>query len=892
MDATFSAGSATLRFGPDGQFELQPRERRLLVDGVPAELGARAFDLLLALAETPGQLLTKNDLMDRVWPGLVVVENNLAAQVSALRKVLGGELIATIPGRGYRFAARLDAVPAAAVVKPAAAAPSGVDDAPAARDTAAAPPAEAPALRTNLPESPEPLIGRDAELAALGTLVEAHRLITLVGAGGMGKTRLAQAFLHGQRGAYRHGVCWVELSTVTDPATLPGAIALALGVRPPAGEPLAGLAGAVAPLQMLLALDNAEHLLADVARVAQVLLAQAPGVRLVVTSQVPLKIAAEHVFRLEALAVPPGPLPAAQALAFGAVALFTERAQAADLRFALTDANAPAVIALCGALDGLALAIELAAARVAMFGVQRLADSMQDRLQLLTRSRDRAAQARHQTLRAALEWSHALLDARERAVFRRLAVFAGSASLALIQHVLADPPDADAAPHGRLDEWAVLDALDGLVDRSLVAVLGADGGLEPRYRLLDSPRALALEQLQAAGEQPALRRRHVQAFAAHFDARWHERHSGRIGVDAWKRLIDLDAANAAAAIAWARAEGDVDQALTIAATWLHAMHRTMHAERMALADTCLALGERSATPELRLRAALAVARAWTNPRKRRAFAAVDHALGLARTLDAAAPDRWLLYRALGQWVVSGSSLADTPPAALRAALAELDAIEDPAWPPHRLDVGLEAHSFFLSRTDAGPGAPAARLALSRRTAAIAAAIGDDIETSLNNLMDAELAAGDVQAAVQSGQGLLAQLAGSRNENMTAFARLNLGAALLSLDDTARAQAMLRAAWDKAPAFELQPYCADYLALLAVLEGRPQAAAQLAGYADAGYRAKAEERELNEAAAIERVRTLARSALGAAEFDRLRAQGETLIDAQVAGIAFAAMPARP
>ncbi|MEP6502215.1 MAG: winged helix-turn-helix domain-containing protein [Betaproteobacteria bacterium] len=813
MDAPLSTGTAAARFGPDGRFELQARERRLIVDGVAVELGARAFDLLLALADTPGQLLTKNELMDRVWPGLIVVENNLAAQITALRKVLGGDLIVTIPGRGYRFTATLDAVSTPPTQGPAAD-PGRVSAQArrAAHETttlmasvaaAAAPADAAPALRTNLPESLPPLIGRDEDLAALGVLVEAHRLITLVGAGGMGKTRLAQAFLHAHRDAYRHGVCWVELSTVNDPAALAGAIALALGVRPPAGEPLAGLAGAIAPLQMLVALDNAEQLLADVARVAQALLDQAPGLRLIVTSQAPLKLAAERVFRLEALAVPQGPLPAAQAREFGAVALFTERAQAADVRFALTDANAPAVIALCGALDGLALAIELAAARVAMFGVQRLAASMQDRLQLLTASRDRTAQARHQTLRAALEWSHGLLDARDRAVFRRLAVFSGSASLALIQRVVADPPELAAVGPGRLDEWAVLDALGDLVDRSLVAVLGGGGDdIEPRYRLLDSPRALALEQLQAAGEQAALRDRHAQALAAHFDAQWHARYAGHIGVDAWKHEIGLDAPNAATAIAWATHAGQVDCALTIAATWLHAMHRTMHAERMALADTCGALGERTATPELRLRAALAAARAWTNPRKRRAFAAVDRALGLARQLDAAAPDRWLLYRALGQWVVSGSSLADTPPAALVAALAELDAIEDRAWPPHRLDVGLEAHSFFLSRTDAGPGAPARLLMLSRRRASIAAEIGDDAETMLNNLIDAELAAGDAGGAAASGQALLAQLANSRNENIMAFARLNLGACWLALDDTAQALPVLQSAWAKAPAFEL------------------------------------------------------------------------------------------
>ena len=862
----------SLKFGPAGRFELQPRERRLLVDGVPAPLGARAFDLLLALAARPGQLLTKNALLDEVWPGVIVEENNLAAQVSALRKVLGGDVISTIPGRGYRFAARTEPAPAAAPV-PVAAMPPASDDAHLVVDP--------PALRTNLPEHPQALIGRGVDLAALMALVDAHRLVTLAGAGGMGKTRLAQALLQAQREAYRHGVCWIELATVSDPAALPGAIASALGVRPPAGEPLVGLAGAVAPLQMLVAFDNAEHLLADVAHIAQALLDKAPGLRIVVTSQTPLKLAAERVYRLEGLAVPQGALPAAQAMAFGAVALFAERAQQADARFALTDANAPAVIELCTALDGLALAIELAAARVNMFGAQRLAASMQDRLQLLTASRDRDAPARHQTLRATVEWSHGLLNAREQAVFRRLAVFAGSASLDMIRSVVADPPGVDG-----LDEWAALDALSGLVERSLVAVVGSGDDAQPRYRLLASPRALALEQLVAAGEQEAVRRRHALALAELYDHHWHTRHSGAMRVDEWKRQVDFDAANAAEAMAWAIPAGLTDCALTIGATWLHAMNRFMHGDRMGLADSCTTLAGLAQSPELRMRAALATARAWTNPRRRRAFAAVDRALELAREIDAHAPDRWLLYRVLSQWVVSGSSLADMPPASLKAALDELHRIEDPAWPPHRLDIGLEAQSFFLSRSDAGPEAAVARLALIRRIAAIAAQLGDDVETSLNNLMDAELASGDVDAAARTGRALIEQLGGSRNEHILAFARLNLGACHLALDEAAAARPMLQAAWAKAAAFEMQPYCADYLALLAALERRPRAAARLAGYSDAGYRAKSEGRERNEAAAAQRVAALAIAEIGVESFESARAGGSSLADDQVAALAFA------
>jgi DNA-binding winged helix-turn-helix (wHTH) protein len=271
-----------LRFG---RFELQPSERRLLVDGEPAGLGARAFDVLLALAERPGSLVGKRALMDLVWPGLVVQENNLAAQVSALRKVVGDDVIATIPGRGYRFAARTEPV------APARASPPP-------------PPTRSPSLRTNLPVELPALLGRAYELDTLGALVDGHRLVSVVGPGGIGKSLLTQHVLHARRDAYPQGVCWVELASVTDPAALPGAVATALGVEAGHGEPMAALVGAVAPLALLLALDNAEHLLDAVPALAKALVDAAPGMRVVVTSQAPLRLAAERVFRLGPLASP------------------------------------------------------------------------------------------------------------------------------------------------------------------------------------------------------------------------------------------------------------------------------------------------------------------------------------------------------------------------------------------------------------------------------------------------------------------------------------------------------------------------------------------------------------------------------------------------------------
>ena len=860
---------------------MRAHERLLLVDGQPTVLGARAFDLLLALVDQPGLLLTKHNLMDQVWPGLVVQENNLAAQISALRKVLGADLIATIPGRGYCFTGLAEAAPPRSPPLSALASPAHA------------------AQRTNLPTQLGPLIGREADLAVLGSLVPAQRLVTLVGAGGMGKTRLAQAFLHQQRGAWKHGVCWVELAAITDPQSLPDAIAAALGVRPGSGEPLAALCASLASLQLLVVLDNAEHQLPAVGRLTQALLAAAPGLHLIVTSQAPLASAAERVFRLDALAVPSGPLPAAQALGFGAIELFAERAKGIDPHFALTDANAPMVTELCAALDGLPLAIELAAARVHLMGVQRLLASMQDRLRLLTRNLNRSAPPRQQTLRTTLAWSHDLLEPVEQRVFRRLGVLAGSASFSFVQRVVTGRPDPDQSPAvltdecaltnecAVIDEWAVIDALGVLVERCLLTVVSADDGTEPRYRLLESSRAFARERLQAAGEAEALRAHCAQALADKFDAQWTERSSGRAGLRAWDLQVGRSADNAREAIAWATAAQQTKVMLKIAATWLQAIPWSLHRERMALADACDALNTPALPPALRLRVALVLARTWTNFRKRRGIAAAAQALSLARAMDAHEPDRWMLYRALSQWVESASGLDDADPELLAAAMAEVQALEDPTWPAIRLLAGHNAWLLYLSRP--GPCAHSATdyLRAARQIADTARAAGDVQTSQLGNLVDAQLRAGETQAAIHTGQSLLAHLEGSREESSLAYARLNLGAALLALDDTQQAGPVLRAGWQQALAFDLQPYYADYLALLAALGGRHPAAALLAGYADAANRAVGDNREANEAAAIARARTLAGAALGADLLARLQAEGETLRDTQISALAFGA-----
>ncbi len=479
-----SSVAASLRFA--SRFELQPQERRLLIDGVPANLGAHAFDVLLVLAERPDRLVTKRQLMDLVWPDVVVAENNIQQHISALRKLLGPGVIETIPGRGYRFIAPIDGsqFAAAATTRSSAAVSAAVS-------------------KTNLPAALPRLIGRDDDLAEVGALVERHRLVTITGAGGIGKSRLAQALLfeRERQGAYAHGVCIVELAATADVEALPGVVGNALGVPgASSGEDMDSLVRAIGSLSMLIALDNAERLAAAVAVMSEWLLRDAPNVHLLVTSQVPLKLADERIYRLGPLQLPDDTPTVDDAERYGALALFAERARAVDRAFELTADNVDMVLEVCRRLDGVALAIELAAARMPLCGLAKLPGALDQRLHVLTAG-SLTAPPRQQTLRAALEWSYGLLGEAEQKVFRRLAVFAGSASLEAVQRVAAD-----RKPGSTLDEWAVFDALGALVDRSLVAVDGSDGAGSPHYRLLATHRAFALERLQAAGEEAAVRR--------------------------------------------------------------------------------------------------------------------------------------------------------------------------------------------------------------------------------------------------------------------------------------------------------------------------------------------------------------------------------------------------
>lgn len=471
--------TAPLRFGPGGRFDLRPAEYRLLVDGQPAALGGRALDLLLALAARPGQLLTKNELLDIVWPGLVVEENNLRVQINGLRRLLGEDAIATVPGRGYRLTVAVQAEPVPART--------------ASADTAASDVRAA---------APQRLFGRGADLARLEGSLKAGGCTTLVGMPGVGKSSLARAALARwtDRGA------WVDLAPLTQGAQVAGAIARSLGAQLGDSAPAPQLLRALAADEpLLLVLDNAEHLVEACADWA-VLMRGVPRLSLLVTSQMPLGVDGEALQRLE-------PLPVADATGArnahdDALALLVERITAADSRFQVTPAAVPLLAALCRQLDGLPLALEMAAARVPLMGLKAVHDALAERFALLSRGR-RDSPARHRALHDALGWSYQLLGAPEQRLFRTLGVFAGGFTLDLAVTLTTDE---------HVGRWDVIDGLATLVERSLVSVSSGD---PPRYRLLETMRAYALAQLAspapgADDERPSLHRRHAVALLSLF----------------------------------------------------------------------------------------------------------------------------------------------------------------------------------------------------------------------------------------------------------------------------------------------------------------------------------------------------------------------------------------
>jgi predicted ATPase/class 3 adenylate cyclase len=431
------------------------------------------------------------------------------------------------------------------------------------------------ALANNLPAHPTRFIGRQREVAAIRERVLADRLVTLTGTGGAGKTRLALQVAADLVDEFADGVWLVEFGPVSDPAVVAQSVSSVLSLREEPGRPpLATLVDHVRSLHLLLLMDSCEHLVAACAELANALLRAAPRLHILATSRELLGISGEITWRVPALSLPPPPPPSVESLdQYEAVGLFVERARAANAGFRINSQNAAAVLEVCTRLDGIPLAIELAAARVRMLSVEQIALRLNDRFRLLTGG-SRAALPRQQTLRALVGWSYTLLQDVERVLFRRLSVFAGGWTLEAAEAVCADET---------LDSYEVLDMTIQLVDKSLVVADEQNG--QERYRMLETIREYARESLSEAGETDGVRCRHLEYFLSLAE----REPSGSFNA-ALLASLDRERDNLRAALRWAVESQDVDQALRLgAALWDYWSVRGFYTEGRAWLNEILAI---------------------------------------------------------------------------------------------------------------------------------------------------------------------------------------------------------------------------------------------------------------------------------------------------------------
>ena len=483
-----------LAFGP---FILDRSRKQLLENDRPLRLGGRAFDLLAALTERAGEVLSRPELEARVWPHTIVEETSLRVHISALRKILGDGIggsryIANVPGRGYSFVVPVTVLEGAGELVAPAAPPTAGEALPI------------PTRRAhNLPARLNHAIGRSAIIRTLGERLATRRLVSIVGPGGMGKTTVALAVAESQLGRYPDGVWFVDLAPLTDSARVPRALASALHISVSAEDPWATLRDPLRDSRMLIVLDNCEHLIEAAASLVERVLREAPAVHILATSREALEAEGEWVHRLAALEAPvPGDqTDLEQGLEYPAIQLFVERASANSDAFVVNQANLKTVVHLCRQLDGMPLAIELAAGRIDSLGLQGLADRLDEMFALLTRGR-RTVLPRHRTLQALLDWSHDLLTDVERVVLRRLSIFPASFTLEAACAVLAGD-DLSAA--------SVVDGVMGLAAKSLVAV--DVSGETVLHRLLYTTRTYAADKLARSGEDVRL----AAAHATHFE---------------------------------------------------------------------------------------------------------------------------------------------------------------------------------------------------------------------------------------------------------------------------------------------------------------------------------------------------------------------------------------
>jgi predicted ATPase/DNA-binding winged helix-turn-helix (wHTH) protein len=471
-----------------GSFDLLIPERLLKRADESVPLGGRALDILIELAERAGEVVTHKELIERVWPDVNVEETNLRVHISALRKALGdgrdgARYISSVAGRGYCFVAPIKH-PLAGQRAP----PPGIADAEGFK---------------NLPPRLSRMVGREDIVRTLSAQLMLRRFVSIVGPGGIGKTTVAVSVAHRLLSGFEGAVFFIDLSVITDSQLVPTAVASALGFMVQAHDPFGSLVAFLGDKKLLLVLDSCEHVIDSAATLAERIVSEAPQAHILATSREALRVEGERVHLLFSLDGPPAhaDLTAAEVLKYPAARLFMERAAAGGYAAALSDTDAPIVATICRRLDGIALAIELAASHAGALGIGRIAELLDNRFSLLWRGR-RTALPRHKTLNAMLDWSYNLLSERERVVLSRLSVLVGDFTLEAARSVVSETESDEAGAEA---------AFESLIEKSLISTTALHG--PTYYRLLDTTRAYAGARLLEQGEANRIARRHANFFS-------------------------------------------------------------------------------------------------------------------------------------------------------------------------------------------------------------------------------------------------------------------------------------------------------------------------------------------------------------------------------------------
>ena len=835
---------ATFRFDA---FELRAG-RELRREGKPIAIGKIALDLLGALVGARGELVTKEELFDAAWPDVVVVENALHQHMRALRQALGerANLIGTVARRGYRFLGEIEEIP----VDAGHAAAAGEADA--------------------IPSPLTPLIGREDELAAIESLLQSHRCLSLLGPGGVGKTRLALEIASMQQVGGAGKVAWAELAGIAQGESIPAALAGAFGLSGPANlEPLARIRHALRNAPALLVLDNCEHLIEACASAAHELLRHCSGLRVLATSQRPLGIVGEQRFQVSMLGLPAAGASAASILATSpATRLLLTRVRECDPSWRCDDDGLSDAAALCRQLDGNPLAIELAAVRVATLGLAATRTALADHFRLLAGAR-RDGPPKHQSLDAMLDWSHGLLTDELQATFRRLAVFSGGWTIALARAVLGDASDGA----GGAD---VASRLADLVERSMITC--ESSAPTARFKMLEAQRLYATRRLQASGEQARYAAAHARHLCDVFEGSYGEWDDTADG--AWIARYGPERDNLRAAIRFALAAPDMALAARLVGSsiWLWRAIGASHELQQILEQ--LLPRSQTAWPRA-VKARLMLAHAYslhaTSTESLRVQVAAERAVAAFK----GAHDLLGQANALLCLASAYAQLGDTP--SHRACLGQVDALFGERR--HGKAYGWYCGSHAWAAQLAGELPEALQWAIRSRAAFRGSGAWHGETRAMLHIADLRLALGDVDSAITIGEESAARLEGRHHRDDHGRVLANLGAAWFARGELETARSCWERALDELRGLDFSYWVFDHIAALAIAEGREDCAAQMIGYANAGYaRLHKGKRVQNEQRAHGYAMAHLASHLDAAELATLLSVGATAAEDDVMALA--------